>query len=474
MIMDGDGGEKTGLVSDGGAVETAEPESGMYVAGGEMVSIKFEDGSDESRFVHMLKMCHGCVLAYLVTTAVTISSSKYTAREGANIDAILLACDVMTIDITSCFFVLGGFMAMYVYSSVGWESWKYLSARVVAQIFGDMWLSTLLILFVGSIDKVTKNRFYVHDVALTILEGVTGLRILDTKQSVSSPHTMNVSMWPVQSFVFCLLSVHGTFKTNEFIRRKFGDLANLIITVMALCGIFLFTLFAMMNRDTNIFYANATSVMYRMLEFNLGIHYFYLAEKESSIVVSCTRMLAQCSPAVYILFAATWWSEIGEVVERRPGQTCLRLYPRNTCLQDHHVFLLRGCVLGLTMLSTVSVSAPFQLATPAPGATGRAVRAMKVGSTAVALSWPVYIFIQLIFKISFSDELVFANSALVSFMMPAFLYGVSMVYTLGLQDALTDYVDVLGAAIGAQTRGFWDGVCGSVLAPDSTSAGAMA
>ena len=460
METERSGSETTGLVS------IPEEETGAgEEASADDLRIKFEDSSDESRFVHMVRMCHWCVVIYLVTTAVTVSSSNYMSFEGSNIDVILLATDIITIDVTSCFFVIGGFVSMYVYSSAGLESWKFLCARVVAQIFGNMWLSLLLVVFFGSIDKFMKERFHAHDIALTVLEGVTGLRVLDTRQSVSSPHSLNVSLWPVQSFVWCLMSVHGTYKTNEFIRKRFGELANFIIGVMALCGITLFTLFAMMNSDTNVFYANATSVMYRMLEFNLGIHYYYLAEKESPIVVSCTRMLAQCSPAVYLLFAATWWSEIGVVVKREPGQTCLRLYPRNTCLKDHHVFLLRGCVLGLTMLSTVSASSPLQLAAPAAGAVQSAVESMKVGSTAVALSWPVYIFIQLVFKVSFSDELVFENSALVSFMMPAFLYGGSMIYTQGLQNMATDYVDEIGAGIARQTRGFYQGICGSVLEP---------
>jgi len=426
--------------------------------------ITFEDDDDEGQFVLMLRMCHGCMAVYLVTTAVTICSSNYTAHPGANIDAVLLASDILTIDVTSCFFVMSGFVATYVYSSVGGNAWRRIRARLVAQVFGNMWLSTTLVLFFGSIDKLVKNRFYLHDVLLTLFEGVSGVRLLDTRQGVIFPHSFNVSLWPVQAFVWCLLSVHGTYHTNDFIRRRFGELANYVICVIAGCGITLFTFFGMLHSDTNVFYANATSVMYRTLEFNLGIHFFYLAEKEASFVMSCTRMLAQCSPITYLVFLATWWSEVGEVVERRPGQTCLRLYPRNSCLRDHHVFLLRGCVLGLTMLSTVAPTSPFKPGKPGPGAVDAAVRSVNISATAVALSWPVYVIIQLIFKISFSDALVFENSALISFMMPVFLYGTSMLYTVSLQELATDQVEDFAAVIAKRARVLHETVCGSVLA----------
>ena len=87
----------------------------------------------------------------------------------------------------------------------------------------------------------------------------------------------------------------------------------------------------MLHSDTNVFYANATSIMFRILEFNLGIHFFYLTEREYALVVSLTRIMAQCAPVVFCVFVATWWSEVGvdvkELDKAKGQQTCLRLYP---------------------------------------------------------------------------------------------------------------------------------------------------
>lgn len=399
----------------------------------EGISLTFEDKQDEARFAHMLRMLQWCMVIYSATTAITKCSSNYTAHP-SNLDAVLLSADILTVDVSSCFFVMCGFVATYVYSSVGCEVWATMRLRVMAQQFGNMWLSTVFILFFGVIDKIVKNRLHVEDVGLTILEGVTGLRVFDARQSVDAPHTFNVALWPVQSLAWSLLSVHGTYHTNELLRGKFGDVANYVILGLSLCGITLFTVFGMLHSETNVFYANATSVMYRMLEFNLGIHYFYLTERRYTLVESLTRIMAQCSPLVYALFMITWWSEIGVAPGTRNTAVCLRLYPRNNCLHDHHAFLLRGCALGLTLLSAVSPSG-FK------GSIKDEITRTQVCAVAVALCWPAYIATELIFIITFSEALVFENTALMSIFMLIFLHAGSFVYAVGLQSKLTDHVE---------------------------------
>ena len=439
---------------------STDPADPLETEGGKPLLV-FEEPTDEAKFGWMLQKLLWCMLLYLCTTAITICSSNYTAHP-SHLDTVLLASDILTIDICSCFFVMGGFLATYVYSSVGAESWFSLRRHVMAQQLGNIWMSTLCILIFGSIDKLVKARFQVSDVMLTVLEGVTALRLFDSHQSLEAPHTFNVALWPVQSFVWCLLSVHGTYRTNEVLRSRFGDVANYVILCMALCGICLFTLFGMLHSRTNVFYANATSIMYRMLEFNLGIHFFYLTERNYVLVVSLARILGQCSPVVYFLFAATWWSEIGVVVtETIP--ICLRLYPRNNCLHDHHAFLLRGCIMGLTMLSQISSEGAVSVT--------RLLTYAQAMSTAVAFSWPAYVFIHLVFVITFSEALVYENAALVSVMMPCFVILGSFVYTFGIQHIVTDVVQDVMMRAEDHAQRLYTAVCGSVLAAEADDAG---
>ena len=416
--------------------------------------LRFESPEDEGKFKYILQHLQTCIVVYLMTSAVSICSSNYTAHP-SHLDSVLLLMDIMTIDICSCFFVMGGFLATYVFSSVGKEVYGELRLRIMSQQFGNMWLSTLLVVFFGGIDKVLKDRFHWGDVWLTMVEGVTGLRVFDSKQALDQPHTFNVALWPVQSMVWCLLSVDATYTTNEVLRKKFGEGANYVILCMSLCGIILFTLFGMLHSHTNVFYANATSVMYRMLEFNLGIHFFYLTERNYPLVVSLTRIMNQCSFAVYFVFAATWWSEVG--IKAGQGDICLRLYPRNNCLMDHHAFLLRGCFVGLTVLSAVRQDAACALTVQ------EMITRTSICATAAAFCWPAYLMIQLIFVITFSDTLVFENGALVSLMMPCFLLLASFLYTLGLQSHMTDQVEGAFRHAWQKANLWYLSVCGSVL-----------
>ena len=150
--------------------------------------------------------------------------------------------------------------------------------------------------------------------------------------------------------------------------------------------------------------------------------------------------------------------DVKELDKAKGQQTCLRLYPRNNCLHDHHAFLLRGCFMGLTMLSRVSVKQVKR------DDVADVVDMTAVLGTAVAFSWPGYLLIQLIFVITFSTELVFENSALVSLMMPCFVMLASFIYTLGLQHVATDCVEQFALIVEKKLQVCNQVMCGSVLA----------
>ena len=59
------------------------------------VRINFEDGADEKKFVCMLSYMHRCMCIFLVLSAVTLCSGRYTAHE-SSMDAVIMTTDMTT------------------------------------------------------------------------------------------------------------------------------------------------------------------------------------------------------------------------------------------------------------------------------------------------------------------------------------------------------------------------------------------
>jgi hypothetical protein len=428
---------------------------GRGAAGGEVV-LHFEDAASEHTFYSLVRVLQGAILCYLVCMSFTASSSPYTGH-ASNLDHIMLATDILCVDVTSALFVLAGFLCGFVYHSVGPAVWLEIRAQMLTGIYVDLWVSGVVAVLIGSLDALLKHRFKFVDVGLTIFEQATAVRVLDVRQSGAAPHSLNVAAWPAMCAVWCVLSVGSTFSTNDFLRRQLGPVGKYAIMVLAVCGIVLFTLFGMLHSRSNIFYANATAFTYRTLEFNLGIHFLYLLEMNDAIVSNLLTLLHQSSKGILFVFICIWWSEIGNevVVEQEDGSSdsnalvCLRMFARSNCLRDHHAFLLRGCFLGITLISLFAYaqnsSQTFGAKLPHPHPLLRA----RVFVSAVPLSWPIYLLVQLIFEMSFGGDLVNRNMPLMSLLQIMFLLASSTLYTMFVQPRLCL---VMCAMLGRCTR----------------------
>ena len=419
-------------------------------AGGSDVVLHFEDAASEQTFYSLVRVLQGAILCYLVCMSFTASSSPYTGH-ASNLDHIMLATDILCVDVTSALFVLAGFLCGFVYHSVGPTVWLEMRAQMLTGIYVDLWVSGVAVLLIGSLDAMLKHRFHFHDVGLTIFEQATALRVLDVRQSTAAPHSLNVAAWPAMCAVWCLLSVGSTFSTNDFLRRQLGPIGKYAIMVLGVCGIVLFTLFGMLHSRSNIFYANATAFTYRTLEFNLGIHFLYLLEMNDAIVKNLLTLAHQSSKGIVFIFICIWWSEVGNevVVEQedessdRSALVCLRMFARSNCLRDHHAFLLRGCFLGITLISLFAyeqnTSQSYGSGLPHP----KPLLQARVFASAVALCWPTYLIVQLIFEISFGGDLVNRNMPLMSVLQVMFLLASSTLYTLFVKPRLCVYVCLL-------------------------------
>jgi len=223
----------------------------------------------------LLRACNVLAAAFLMCSILSFNSSAYTCA-GSALDALLVMSDVVCIDVSSALFVLAG-SALGTLLEESAPAQRTGLARVIAgAILLDLYIATFCALLLGSVHALVLARFRWRDVAFTALEGLTTLRALDFQQSAATPHSYNVAAWPAQSLLWCVLGAQGLQTLDARLAARLPALADAIVCVAALLGIVLFTAFGSMQATSNIFYANACSVKYRSLEFNLGVHAVFL------------------------------------------------------------------------------------------------------------------------------------------------------------------------------------------------------
>lgn len=406
------------------------------------IEFHFEDRSSETTFYGLINVLNTLSICFVICLSCSICSSNYTMHESA-LDPIMLTLDIFFVDLSSAFFVVSGFVCGFIYSSVGLVSFSNLRTHMLVFMFVDLWVSGIFSVLFGSLNALLQHQFNFQDPLFTMFEHATAFRFFDVQQHMDAPHTYNLGSWPIQCFVWCLLTVHLTYTGNDFLRAKFGQVGAYAIMVSAVCGIVLFTLFGMLHSRSNIFYANATNFTYRTLEFNLGIHFFYLINMNEIIATTLMRFVHQSSRGILFVFICIWWSEIGSSKHlKMDSGVCLRMYPRNQCLRDHHAFLLRGCCLGITLIATFAYEncATLHYAYSETSAKKHILALVSIYSTAVAFCWPAFLAIQLIFQITFSQELIERNMPLMSILQPMFLFAGSVLYSLFVKPHISSYV----------------------------------
>jgi len=362
------------------------------------------------------------VCFFLCSSAITLCSSDYSGP-GSRLDAVIVTYDVAFIDVMSAMFVLSGFTWSWVYVNTPKDEFTVLQQYGLWSVYIDLVISSLLSVLIGSIYNLINARFHVLDVVATLIEGFTGVRCLDYNQDKNHWHSLNVASWPVQSLMWCVITAPGTYTFNTRITERFGARGYYIISVLSIFGVLIFTVFGVMHSDTNIFYSNATSFTYRTMEFNLGVHFYFLVYREEVCSHVLWGFLHHFRGVIYMLFFCIWWSEVGVMASPRGEDVCLRLYYMNNCLPGHHVFMLRGCILGLCMITSLP-----DMVDQVNASVAHMIPTARALCTSVCFCWPVFLTTKIVLDISFGEESVNSNRALVSIIMPfigtafAFLY----------------------------------------------------
>jgi len=379
----------------------------------------------------LLRGCNVLCSVFLCCSILSFNSSAYTGA-GSALDAVLVMSDVVCIDVSSALFVLAGCAAGTLFTNCKSSQRSGLARIVAAALLLDMYIATCAALVLGGIHALTLARFRWRDVGFTALEGVSTLRALDFQQSPLAPHSYNVASWPAQSLLWCVLGTTGLQALNAHVVARLPALGDAVIVVFALLGIVLFTAFGSMQASSNIFYANACSVTYRSLEYNLGVHAVFLYGRHPPLVAALRRACQQARYFVALLVATVWVAEVGRPLPAPSAGPCLRLYFRNACLQAHHGFLLRGCGLALFLLLCAGTGPAEQLP-----------REMRLSATllsAVCFCWPVCIGVKLALDITFGAVLINQNRPVVLMITAAGLGVLACSYNTLVQPHLLAYV----------------------------------
>ena len=386
--------------------------------------------------VGIMRVSHALIVVYLGCSIVTFYSSAYS-EAGSALDSVVIMSDVVCVDIISAFFVVSGVIAASLYRNTHKDEHRALLREMFLGLMIDMYLATLCSLLLGSVYAIVMHRFKFSDVWYTVVECLTTMRTFDYQQSPAAPHSMNVAAWPLQSLVWCLFSTKNVYMLNDVIARKFPHISCFLITIMSTTGIILFTMFGMLHNNSNIFYANACSVTYRSMEFNLGVHMLYSQEHNSNFTAAVRDVVSKSRNVIYLVFLSIWWSEVGTQIPTHTEQTtCLRLYFRSHCLRDHHAFLLRGCLLAVVLVCESIEHTP----------TYKSLVFIQVRVTAqlysaVAFCWPLCMAVKLILDVTFDESIVNPNRAVVSMLTLAILSLFVLFYNEMLRPVVVRHVE---------------------------------
>jgi len=385
----------------------ALPQTGLQRA--ESTTSESSEGSHDAtptmpNIQALVRQCNWLAATYLLCSVVTFCSSAYTGA-GSALDVVVVMSDVICVDVSSALFVMAGSAVAAIMATSNAGKQQLIARQTALIMLIDLYAATACCLVLGSLHALMLMRFRWSDLVFTAVDGLTTARGLDFRQTSAAPHPFNVTAWPVQSLLWCVLGTSGLVQMETWLVTRAPLLADPLICVTAVLGIILFTAFGSMQSASNIFYANASSVTYRSLEFNLGVHVIFLMGRHAEMTAVLRRLCQHASGFVAVLTITVWISEIGRPVPTRSDESCLRLYHRNTCMQDHHGFFLRGCVVALFALLSTSTGPPDNLA--------RELHLASVLVPAMAFCWPVCIAVKVVLDVTFGGTLVNQNRPVV-------------------------------------------------------------
>lgn len=221
-------------------------------------------------------------------------------------------------------------------------------------------------------------------------------------------------------------------KNNERLRRCLPQTSCVrldtgLILMNSCAPIVVISLFALIRDDTNIFYVNATNVGYRLLEFNLGVCLYTSMQLCPLTCSKFAHVINYVGKYIVVLFVLVWWAELGTAVQSS-YDTCIRMYHFSPCIEMHHGFLMRGCLLGITLLCMIVIAEdrpPLPIASADSGAWAACI---PCGLSTIVFTWPVCYIVHLLLEANFGLWLVYDNAALLVLVVPHITFAAAFLW----------------------------------------------
>ena len=398
---------------------------------GSWMELRFQQQADAWRFVQFMRLSIVFSCMYSIAAATSFFSSLYPVDPGAKdrhsaVDAFLVTSNIISIDISSAFFVITGFFCAYTLANVNSGDIKVLFRIVMLNTVLDLWVATFLSIVFGSIFHMLRHTFAYRDVVLTLIEGLTCMRTWELTQAPQAMHSLNPTSWPAMCLLYAFLLTPWTIMSNNRLYACYPKAGMLLLLVNAVAPILTISLFALLHEDTNIFYINATHFGYRLLEYNVGVCFFACIQKHANITTKFTYADKCLCPAIIAVFLLIWWAQLGTSVVAAYG-TCIRMYYFSPCIQVHHGFLMRGCGLGMTLLCSITLEKHESSMFMDTMIDSHSSFLANSVSTVVFI-WPACYIIHLLLELNFSVALVHENAALLVLLVPVITFLLSSLW----------------------------------------------
>lgn len=395
---------------------------------GELVQLTFTEEKDIDTARNLSVVLSLLLVLYIASSTITFCSSALTVP-GSRLDSLLLTVDLSTIDTTSAMMVVTGFLCTHVYKHSTQDLAEF--RRIFTFLVVDMWVSTLLSCLVGSVYLMSLQRFRIMDILLTVFEGLTSLRGVEFSQSEKTPHSLSPFSWPVLCVIIPMYLLPQTYSFNERIHLYLGSYGPYILIVTCFVWIVTLSIISSVYHHSSIFFWHASSMGYRMIEFNIGTNMFYLLHIQDPVTCAFMEWLSRYGHLLVLFMGFLWWSEFGHPWKFDQDVTCTRLYYFNACLLHSPGILARGCVLGICCVSISLQKAPISCWK------STSLDNLMILSSFVLLFSPLYMATRGILDIFFSAASVNQFSPVLALTLPALCTIMTRAYNFRVKPIVT-------------------------------------
>ena len=405
---------------------------GVSSGSGQSIELKFHLAKDALRFQMFTLLTCIVVYAHTMTSCTMFFSSLYPVHSPAiaappsAVDSFLMSSHIIAIDISSAYFIIAGFFSAYTFANISSTDKLEFCKVVVLYALVDIWIAGCLAMLLGSIYHLSQHCFRPQDLALTAIEASTCLRVFEIHQDAQAWHSLNPTAWPVPCLLFGFMLTPCTLMSNERLRLCHPQAGLLLSCTNSSLPILIISLFALLRDDSNVFFLNASSFGYRLLEFNFGVCFYNCMNLCQRAFWKLAMVMRHTSLYVIAVFVMVWWAQLGTPVSAFDC-TCLRMYYFSQCIQTHHGFLMRGCVLGIALVCVILTSSDdqmHQVATVAPVHS----HTMSTSIAVTLLVWPMCYFVHLLLEINFGPQLVHDNASLLVLVVQHITFAVALLW----------------------------------------------